>query len=104
MFVPLFTIALTALVLWAIWSAVRPRPVFEVRISEGTPRIARGTVASAFVQEVGEVCRRHGVRDGAVRGVAQESGRISLTFSGDMPPSCRQQLRNIWSLSGWSTK
>jgi hypothetical protein len=31
-----------------------------------------------------------------------EGRRIVLAFSADMPEVCRQQLRNIWNLSGWS--
>jgi len=68
---------------------------------DGVARPARGQVTRAFVQEVGEVCRRHGIRRGEVRGVAADR-RIVLAFSGDMPETCRQQLRNIWNLSGWS--
>jgi hypothetical protein len=60
-------------------------------------------VTRTFVREVGEVCRRHGVRRAEVRGI-DEGRRIVLTFSGDMPETCRQQLRNIWNLSGWSTR
>ncbi len=33
-----------------------------------------------------------------------EGRRIVLTFSGHVPETCRQQLRNIWNLSGWSAK
>ena len=96
------TIALAALVLWALRSVSRPPAAFVVRIVKGSPRVARGTVTPAFVQEIGEVCRRHGVRDGAVHGVVQQEGRIALAFSGNMSAACRQQLRNLWSLSGWS--
>ena len=71
MFARVLTIALGALVLWALWSVLRPRPVFVVRIIRGTPRVARGTVTPAFVQEVAEVCTRHRVRDAAVQGVMQ---------------------------------
>jgi Protein of unknown function (DUF3634) len=96
-----FLIALLGFGLWAIWSAARPRPAFVVRIASGVPRVARGTVAGAFLSDVGDVCRRHGVRDGAVLGVVKE-GRIALEFSGDISAPCRQQLRNVWSISGWS--
>jgi Protein of unknown function (DUF3634) len=96
------TIALAAAVLWALWSVSRPRPAFVVRIVRGLPQVARGTVTPAFVQEVAEVCRRHGVRDGTVRGMVQDR-RIALAFSGNMPAPCRQQLRNLWNISGWSS-
>jgi Protein of unknown function (DUF3634) len=95
------TLALAALVLWALWSAARPRDAFVVRIAAGVPRVARGTVTNAFVAQVGDVCRRHGVRDGAVRGVVKD-GRIALAFSAGISAPARQQLRNLWSISGWS--
>jgi hypothetical protein len=96
-----FELVLVALIVWGIWMACRPRADFVVRIRLGVPRVTRGRVARGFVQEIGEVCRRHDVRRGEVRGVA-EGRRISLSFSGDLPEACRQQLRNLWNLSGWS--
>jgi hypothetical protein len=98
---PLFTLGLIALVVWGLWTACRPRPSFVIRVTDGVARAARGQVARSFVQEVGEVCRRHGVRRAEVCGRA-EGRRIVLAFSGDMPETCRQQLRNIWNLSGRS--
>ena len=97
----LFT--LTALVLWGLWSAARPRAAFVVRIARGEPRVLRGTVTSSFVQEVREICGRNKVDHGEVRGVPKD-GRIALEFSDGIPPPCRQQLRNLWFMSGWSAK
>jgi hypothetical protein len=96
-----FELALVALVVWGLWIACRPRASFVVQIRQGVPRVARGRVSRGFVDEIGEVCRRHDVRQGEVRGMA-DGGRIALIFSGDLSESCRQQLRNIWNLSGWS--
>ena len=45
--------------------------------------------------------RRHGVRGGEIRGIAA-GRRINLAFSGAIPDPCRQQIRNIWGVSGWS--
>jgi hypothetical protein len=28
--------------------------------------------------------------------------RIDLVFSGGIPGPCRQQIRNLWGVSGWS--
>jgi hypothetical protein len=96
-----FQLGLTVLVLWAIWTALRPRSIFVVRIKKGVPRVVTGTVTRAFVHQIGETCGRHGVSHGVVRGVVK--GRtIALAFAGGIPPSCQQQLRNIWALSGWS--
>jgi hypothetical protein len=97
-----FELALVALVVWGIWVACHPRATFVVQIRDGVPRVTRGQVTRAFVQEVGEVCQRHAVRSGEVRGVT-DGPRIALTFSGDLPGPCRQQLRNLWNLSGWSS-
>jgi Protein of unknown function (DUF3634) len=94
-------LGLVALVAWALWTAVRPRCAFVVRIKGGVPRVARGTVTRSFLQEIAETCGRHGVDRGAVRGVVK-GRRLTLTFTGGMPPPCQQQLRNLWELSGWS--
>jgi hypothetical protein len=98
----LLTLGLAALVAWGLWSAFRPRPVFVVRIKDGVPRPAKGTVTQAFVHQIGETCRRHHVQQGVVRGVNQ-GRRIALSFSRGIPPACQQQLRNLWTLTGWST-
>ncbi len=98
-----FLICLGLLVVWGLWSAIHPTAIFVVRIDEGVPRAVRGRVTRAFVQEVGEVCRRHEIHRGEVRGRA-EGQRIVLDFSRNIPDSCRQQLRNLWNLSGWSAK
>ena len=94
-------LALGLIVVWGVWSAIHPQPVFVVRVEDGKARAVRGKVTPAFLQQIGETCDRHGVRRGVVRGMANGS-RIALAFSGSIPPSCRQQLRNLWHLSGWS--
>jgi hypothetical protein len=94
-------LGLVALAAWALWSLIRTQYAFIVRIEAGTPRIAGGKVTQAFLHEIGETCRRHGVTDAEIRGTAK-GGRIALVFSGDLPPPCQQQLRNLWALSGWS--
>jgi len=96
-------LALAAAVLSALWAALRPRPAFVVRVEQGVPRVTKGTVTRAFRQQIAETCGRHGVRKGVIRGVANQ-GRITLAFSTGIPTACRQQLRNIWALSGWSAQ
>jgi hypothetical protein len=95
-------LGLVALAAWAIWSACRPRPSFVVRIKSGTPKVVSGKVTQSFVHEIGETCSRHRVTNGSVRGV-MKGQRIALTFSRGFPPTCQQQLRNLWSLTGRST-
>ena len=101
MFPSILTVALAAGLIWAVYSVARPRPAFIIKIESGAPRVARGTVTPAFVAEVAEVCRRHGVQHGTVTGVVNDR-RIALAFSGDIPRTAGQQLRNVWSISGWS--
>jgi hypothetical protein len=85
----------------AIWAATRPRSAFLVRLVDGSPRAVRGKVTAAFLAEIRDVCRRHCVNSGAIRGVMR-NGRIALSFSGPFPPGCQQQLRNTWVAQGWS--
>jgi hypothetical protein len=99
----LLTLALGALILWALYSVGRPRPAFVIRIQSGLPHVARGTVPPAFVAEVAEVCRRHRVQNATVTGLVNDR-RIALAFSGDISQTCGQQLRNVWSISGWSAR
>jgi hypothetical protein len=97
----ILTLGLAAVAIWALWSASRPRPAFVIRIAGGTPQVARGRVPREFLQDVAQTCGRHGVSDAVVRGLVQNE-RIALAFSGRIPQACRQQLRNLWGLSGWS--
>jgi hypothetical protein len=98
---PVIILAAAMLVGWGLYTACLPRPVFVVRIINGVPRTARGLVTRGFLQDIAETCARHGVRGGEIRGIAS-GRRINLAFSGEMPEACRQQLRNLWNLSGWS--
>ena len=97
----LVTLAILGLIGWGIWQACRPPSVFVVRIERGVPRIVRGTVTNAFVREIRELCLHHGVRHGIIRGQLHGT-RIALDLRGPFPPEFRQQLRNVWSFSGWS--
>jgi hypothetical protein len=94
-------LGLIALAAWALWSVIGTQYAFVVRIEDGKPRVAGGKVTRAFLHEIGTTCRRHGVKDGMIRGAAR-GGQIGLVFSREMPPSCQQQLRNQWALAGWS--
>jgi hypothetical protein len=95
------TLALLGMIGWGLWKACQPRSIFVVRIESGSPRVVRGTVTKAFLNRIGEACLDHGVTRGVIRG--QVRGReIALEFKGHFPPACRQQLRNIWVMTGWS--
>lgn len=98
---PLILLAVVLVVGWAVYSACRPRALFVIRIADGVPRAVRGQVTRGFLRDVAETCAHHGVRGGTIRGIAA-GRRINLVFSGDIPDPCRQQIRNIWGVSGWS--
>jgi hypothetical protein len=99
----LINLGLVALIAWVLWHFLRPRAAFVVRIEDGKPRVERGTVTPAFLHEIDDTCRRNQVARGLVRGVLRD-GRIVLEFSAEIPSSCQQQLRNLWSISGWSAQ
>jgi hypothetical protein len=99
----LLVVAFSALIMWALWRTAQPPRVFVVHITSGEPRAVAGTVTRAFLQRVREVAAEHGVTMAWVWGVARR-GRISLRFSGHMPPPGCQQLRNWWAVSGWTVK
>jgi hypothetical protein len=81
-------------IIWAVW---RGRADFVIRIADGQPQAAQGKVAGAFLKDLQEICERQGITQGRIRGV--RSGRsVSLEFSRTIPPNCRQQIRNVWTL------
>jgi hypothetical protein len=85
---------------WAFWVALRPRRAFVVRVDGGVPRPVKGTVTAAFLDQVRQVCAEQGASSGTVSGLVR-GRRISLAFSGGIPPAARQRLRNWWAISGW---
>src|SRR4051812_14556696 len=88
-------VVVLAVVIGVGYLILKPRCVFVVRIGRAGPRISRGKVTAAFLQDVAEVCREEGVTGGWVGGVRQ-GRRISLVFSWGFPAACRQRLRNLW--------
>jgi hypothetical protein len=98
----LISVVLLGLVGWGLWQVVQPRSVFVIRIEAGHPRVVRGTVTRSFLSQVDEICQHHGVSQGTIRGQARAS-QIALEMSGPFPAPCRQQIRNLWVMSGWAT-
>jgi hypothetical protein len=86
-----------AFLLLAAWLFLQPRYDFTIRITDGQPHLGKGKVPAAFLGEVGEVCREHGVTRGAIHGI-RKGPHLTLAFSGRIPKSCQQQLRNLWAL------
>ncbi len=85
------------LILVAVLLACRPRPVFVIRIRDGTARASRGPVPQAFVGQVHDICREHHISTGTIRGFLVRK-RIVLACSRHIPPPCRQRIRNIWNI------
>jgi hypothetical protein len=96
-------VLLVLVLILVVWFTARPPAIFVVRIKFGQPHVSRRKVTPAFLAEIGELCRQHDVEGGEVRGVVR-GRRIALWFSGRVPPSFRQQLRNWWVMSGWATR
>ena len=92
-----FQVVVGACVLIGLWLALRPRYVFTLVIEGARLKSVRGTVPSAFVQEVEGLCEGAELDRGKIHGVAR--GRhIQLSFSQNIPDDCRQKLRNLWQL------
>ncbi len=87
-------------IVWSLYRAARPRPVFVIDITDGEPRAVAGTVTSAFLALLREVAADHRIRSGQVCGRAL-GRRIRLEFSRQIPEPARQRVRNWWVLSGW---
>ncbi len=83
-----------------VYRAARPRPVFVIEVDAGRSSITTGSVTASFARDVAEICARNQVEHARVRGVVQGK-RIVLVFSSSIPPGCRQQIRNMWSVTGW---
>jgi Protein of unknown function (DUF3634) len=79
------------------WYLSAQARVWVIRIRDGTPVLVKGKIAQTVVADLGEVLQRHSVRRGAIYGLNRR-GRITLGFSRSIPQSCRQSLRNVWSM------
>lgn len=86
-----------ALIAAFVWQAIRPPREFVVRVRGGRAWSTRGRAPAEFVEAVGEACASAGVVEAKVEGVRQGE-RVSLLFSGGIPPALRQRIRNLWNL------
>jgi hypothetical protein len=84
---------LVAAVLLALWH----RHAFIVRLKRSGPRVLKGKVTAAFLDEVADTCRETGIRRGWLGGI-RRGKRIVLVFSWHFPNPVRQRLRNLWAL------
>lgn len=89
-------VGITVLVAFLVFMLKR-KYVFVIRIEKSEPRLMRGKVFPAFIDEIREVCRTDEIDSGTIKG-CQSGRRIRLTFSNNLcPPTC-QRIRNIWNL------
>ena len=93
----LAVLALGGAVAAAMAHALWPRPAFLIRIKGGRPTVARGPVDPDFLDAVADLCRRHGIGSGTIRGV-RRGELVSLAFSPSIPRQAHQPLRNVWVL------
>jgi hypothetical protein len=84
---------------WVVWSIVRGRYAWEIRIKHGQPEVRKGKVTAAFLAQVTEECQATGVTRGWIGGVFR-GRRVSLFFSRDFSPGMQQRLRNAWQSLG----
>ena len=89
-------IAVVGFCLWLAWVALAPKPVFKIRFAKGALRVTRGKVTPDFQLQVAEIFRQWQIRRGWLAAVRRER-RMTLVFSHNVPPGCRQQLRNLWT-------
>ena len=94
-----FKIIVVLGVLGLVWLALRPNFVFLIRIDNGAVKVAKGTVSPEFLVHVTTICRERDVMHGWIGGVGRRGRRVQLAFSHSIPHNCRQQLRNVWTMS-----
>ncbi len=97
----LAAIAVGGFVLWGLWYAAQPRPLFEIHLLDGTLQVKIGKVTPAFLQTIEEIAEANDLTEAIVRGYTRGT-RIRLKFSAEVPEPCQQQLRNWWAEHGWT--
>ena len=86
-----------AIVIVAFVIILTPKPAFVIVIKAGRPRVKRGKVSKAFVEDCRKLCSEAGISDGIIKG-KRKSGRITLWFSQHIPKVNHQQFRNAWNI------
>jgi len=89
------------LLMWGLWRAVQPKPVFTVRVVDGKSQVVAGTVTPAFLERVREVAVANGLSQIAIYGYTH-GPLIRLRFSAEINEADRQQLLNWWASFGWA--
>ncbi|CAN5515513.1 hypothetical protein BH10PLA2_BH10PLA2_33080 [soil metagenome] len=94
----IFKLIGVGLVGWFLWALVQPRYVFLVKIRNGRPRIIKGSMTSAFAEQITNVCQEFEISQGWISG-SSHGKLITLHFSRSFPPVPRQRLRNEWQVT-----
>lgn len=90
---------LPAIVLIAIivggWYLLRPPVVFVIRYRGGKPRVVRGRLTESSLRAIDDICQQSGVQLGSITALPMGNRQFRLKFTGNVPPGCQQQLRNM---------
>ncbi len=77
---------------------LRANELFYLRLHDGRIRVARGRIPQRLLDDITDIVRDAGVREGTLRGVS-EDGRVRLYAEAELPEGHRQRLRNV--IGGW---
>lgn len=94
----LIQLLIAAAVIWIIWKLLVPRPLFNIRIRQGTVSVVHGTVRSQFLSDLTDIITKEGLTHGTIT-ARQDAKRIVLKFSREIHPAVQQQIRNTWHAS-----
>jgi hypothetical protein len=92
-----FWISLALLVVLSvpIWLGLRRgAELFAIDVVEGRPRLRRGRIPPALMDEIADIVRRNRVAAGRIR-VESEGGSPRVIAPASFPDGAVQQLRNV---------
>lgn len=91
-----FAVVMLTVIGGIVWSALRPRYEFVLRIRDGQVTPVRGKVTAAFLEVATEIVRENGVERGWIAG-ERHGKRVRLAVSHGFPAGPAQRLRNAWN-------
>jgi hypothetical protein len=65
------------------------------RYRGGKPRVVRGRLTESALRAIDDICQQSGVQLGSITALPMGKRQIRLKFTGNIPPGCQQQLRNM---------
>jgi Protein of unknown function (DUF3634) len=77
------------------WFCFSGRYEFHVRITPGSMKLTTGKLTLDSLSQLREICAEWQLKRGWIGGV-RRGKRLRLMFSRNVPPGCRQQMRNLW--------